>query len=196
MYTWSINWVTNSNPVYSHTHTRDNTEMCIWKYCYVSGVPWLVITGSGSDDWIYWRLLLQSLLITINYNSSQSVTKTRSIPYWTMSIFCSSVTDLLLIYESITSSASAVRWLTLHCWTLSSTLLLNWAIQLPSEFSYYWIRIHYLSPLHNFGMHRVEINISNSSPVILFSFVAAETCVNFVTTLSFPQAYPLLRIHA
>jgi hypothetical protein len=39
----------------------------------VSGVPWLTITGSGSDDWIYWRLLLQSLLITIKYNSSQSI---------------------------------------------------------------------------------------------------------------------------
>jgi hypothetical protein len=26
-------------------------------------------TGSGLDDWIYWRLLLQSLLITINYSA-------------------------------------------------------------------------------------------------------------------------------
>jgi hypothetical protein len=37
----------------------------------VSGVPWLIITGSGLDNLIYWRLLLQSLLITISYNSSQ-----------------------------------------------------------------------------------------------------------------------------
>jgi hypothetical protein len=28
------------------------------------------------------------------------------------------VTDLVLIYESVTSSASVVRWLTLHSWTL------------------------------------------------------------------------------
>jgi hypothetical protein len=34
-------------------------------YCHVSGVPWLIIAGSGLDNWIYWRLLLQSLLITI-----------------------------------------------------------------------------------------------------------------------------------
>jgi hypothetical protein len=25
-------------------------------YCHVSGVPWLIITGSGLDDWIYWHL--------------------------------------------------------------------------------------------------------------------------------------------
>jgi hypothetical protein len=41
--------------------------------CHVSGVPWLIITGSVLDDWIYWCLLLQSLLITINYNNSQSI---------------------------------------------------------------------------------------------------------------------------
>jgi hypothetical protein len=35
-------------------------------YCHVSGVPWLITTGSGKDDWICWHLLLQSLLITIN----------------------------------------------------------------------------------------------------------------------------------
>jgi hypothetical protein len=25
------------------------------KYCYVSGVPWVIIMGSGMDDWIYWH---------------------------------------------------------------------------------------------------------------------------------------------
>jgi hypothetical protein len=42
-------------------------------YCHVSGAPWLIITGSGLDDWIYWQLLLQSLLITLIYKNSQSV---------------------------------------------------------------------------------------------------------------------------
>jgi hypothetical protein len=37
--------------------------------CHVSRVPWLIITGSGLDDWIYWHFLT----ITINYNSSQSM---------------------------------------------------------------------------------------------------------------------------
>jgi hypothetical protein len=55
-----------------------------------------------------------SIAITINYSSSQSMSKTRSIPYWTTSVFSSAVTDLVLIYESVTSSASDVAWLTLH----------------------------------------------------------------------------------
>jgi hypothetical protein len=33
-------------------------------------------------------------------------------------LFC--VIDLVLIYESVTSSASVVRWLTLHGWTMNS----------------------------------------------------------------------------
>jgi hypothetical protein len=37
---------------------------------------------------------------------SQWMTKTRSIPYWTTSLCSSSVTDLVLIYESVTSSAA------------------------------------------------------------------------------------------
>jgi hypothetical protein len=45
--------------------------------------------------------------------------KTRSIPYWTTSVCSSTVIDFVLIYESVTSSASVVRWLTLHSWTLN-----------------------------------------------------------------------------
>jgi hypothetical protein len=45
--------------------------------------PWLIITGSGSDYWIYWHLL-KSLLVTINYSSvanlpTSQITRTRSI---------------------------------------------------------------------------------------------------------------------
>jgi hypothetical protein len=42
------------------------------------------------------------------------LSNTRSIPYWTANIFSSVVTDLVLIYDSVTSSCSAVRWLPLH----------------------------------------------------------------------------------
>jgi hypothetical protein len=46
--------------------------------------PWLIITGSGLDDWIYWPLLLQSLLITISYSGianlpTSQITRTLSI---------------------------------------------------------------------------------------------------------------------
>jgi hypothetical protein len=64
-------------------------------------------------------LLLQLHIITIAYNSSKLVTKTRSIPYWTTSVFSFIVTDLVLIYESVTSSVFVFRWLTLHSWTLN-----------------------------------------------------------------------------
>jgi hypothetical protein len=45
------------------------------------------------------------------------MTKTHSIPYCIMSVFSSIVTDLVLIYEFVTSSASGVCWLTLNSWS-------------------------------------------------------------------------------
>jgi hypothetical protein len=49
--------------------------------CHLSGVPWLVITGSGLNYWNYWHLL-QSLLITINFSATANlptlqITRTR-----------------------------------------------------------------------------------------------------------------------
>jgi hypothetical protein len=70
------------------------------------------------------------IAITINYNSSQLMVKIRSIPYRTTSAFSSIATDLVLIYESITSSASFVRWETLHSRTL------NYCYELINEFTY------------------------------------------------------------
>jgi hypothetical protein len=55
----------------------------------------------------------------------QWLSNIRSIPYWTMSVFSSTVTDLGLICESVTSSASVVRWLALHSWTLNFWILLQ-----------------------------------------------------------------------
>jgi hypothetical protein len=69
-----------------------------------------MIMGSGFGDWIYWHFY---------YNYNQWLSKSRSIPYRTTSVFSSAVTDLLLIYESATSSAFLVRWLTLRSSTLN-----------------------------------------------------------------------------
>jgi hypothetical protein len=60
-------------------------------------------------------LQLQPIITVYN----QWLPKTHSIPYWTTSVLSSTVTDLVLIYESVTSLASGVRWLTLHSWTLN-----------------------------------------------------------------------------
>jgi hypothetical protein len=47
-----------------------------------------------------------------------------------MSVFSSTVTNLVLIYESGTSSASVVYWLILHSWT---QLSYDWIIEVPYE---------------------------------------------------------------
>jgi hypothetical protein len=60
---------------------------------------------NSNGFWIGWLdllpLLLQLQLITEAHN--QWLPKTRSIPYWTTSVFSPAVTDLVLIYESVTS---------------------------------------------------------------------------------------------
>jgi hypothetical protein len=50
--------------------------------CYVFLASWPIITGSGSDDGIYWRIILQSLSITINSSAianlpTSQITRTR-----------------------------------------------------------------------------------------------------------------------
>jgi hypothetical protein len=51
------------------------------KYCQVFMSPWLIITGFVLDDWIYYHVLSQSLLITMNYNSSQSIFSRTLLPW-------------------------------------------------------------------------------------------------------------------
>jgi hypothetical protein len=92
-------------------------------YCHVSRVPWLIITGSGFGWLDLLALLLQLHSVVTAHNQWQS--KTRSSPYWTMSVFSSAVTDLVLIYESVTSSATVLRWLTLDSWRLNSLMAPN-----------------------------------------------------------------------
>jgi hypothetical protein len=92
------------------------------------GFAWLIIMDSGLYDWIYWHLQ-QTLLITINYKISQSMTVSDSLHSlldYECLLFC--VTDLVLIYELVTSSAFIVNWLTLHSWTLNFWILL-WLTQ-------------------------------------------------------------------
>jgi hypothetical protein len=43
--------------------------------------PWPIITGSGLDDWIYWQLLLQLLIITISYKNSQIIFSRILLPW-------------------------------------------------------------------------------------------------------------------
>jgi hypothetical protein len=52
---WNSTWLDKRRP------TGHFYEAHLRIYCHVSGVPWLIITGFGLDDWIYWHLLVQSL---------------------------------------------------------------------------------------------------------------------------------------
>jgi hypothetical protein len=78
-------------------NTRHVREICVTK---------------NNGFWIGWldllavSLQLQSIITAQN----QWLSKTCSIPYWTTSVFSSTVTDLVPIYESVTSStATALR---------------------------------------------------------------------------------------
>jgi hypothetical protein len=52
-----------------------------YTHCHAVMAAWLIITGFGSDDLIYWQLLLQSLVITINYINSQSIFRRILLPW-------------------------------------------------------------------------------------------------------------------
>jgi hypothetical protein len=69
----------------------------------------------GFIDAFFQSLLFKEIITAHNLWLSN----TGSVPYWTISAFSSAVTDLDLIYESLTSSASVVRWLALHSWTMN-----------------------------------------------------------------------------
>jgi hypothetical protein len=73
--------------------------------CHEFMVPWLIIKVFGLDEWIYWRLLLQSLFITIiTTTQNKWLLKTRSIM---TGLRVSSLLDfLLLTYEWITNKYS------------------------------------------------------------------------------------------
>jgi hypothetical protein len=66
------------------------------------------------------------------------MTKTRSIPYWTTSVFSSTVTDSVLIYESVTSSSSVVRRIILDSLTLNFWILL--------QLNHWTLEINYVPP--------------------------------------------------
>jgi hypothetical protein len=86
-------------------------------YCHTFQVG----VTNNNGFWIGWLDLLALLLElqSIIKAHNQWHSKTRSIPYWTTSVFSSTVTGLVLIYESVASWTSVFRWLTLHSWTLN-----------------------------------------------------------------------------
>jgi hypothetical protein len=95
-----------------------------WRSTY-KGFAWRIVRCSGLVDWNYLALLLQSRILTINYRSSQLMTVLRLAPFLPGIRVSSIVSDLVLIYETVTSSVSVVRWLSLHSWTLNHDYILT-----------------------------------------------------------------------
>jgi hypothetical protein len=89
------------------------TRRYIAEYCHVSRFPWLIMTGFGLHDWIYWHCYynqLQSLITAHN----QWLSKTRSIPYWTTSVFSSTTTAFYFVLRVLPTCSLE--------WILSSVL--------------------------------------------------------------------------
>jgi hypothetical protein len=74
--------------------------------CHVFMAPWLRIMGFGLHEWTYWRLLVQSLLITIITRAqNQWLPESRSILPGLWTVFSSSVSS------TVTHLAESYEWL-------------------------------------------------------------------------------------
>jgi hypothetical protein len=148
----------------------------------VSGVLWLIITGSGLDDWIYWHFF------TIIPSHNQWLPKTRSIltGLRLSSLIYSlpaTVTDLILIYELLTSAP----WMNFE-WRMTNdegrrtnhlrmnSFLVLFSTATPPVRMNCPVRSH-VSSLYNLEKDRIEITTPNSSSITVCFLVAVETCL-------------------
>jgi hypothetical protein len=115
-------------------------------------------------DWLALLLQLQSIITAHNW----WLPKTGSITSWTTNVFSSIVTDLVLIYETATSSVSVVRWLTLHSWILNHDCNLT-----DFSFTTEWLT-NQLRVLLYLGANRTENTTFSSSRYSVF----IHCCIN------------------
>jgi hypothetical protein len=113
--------------LYAFSFFTDKEEASQWRqvFFYFTSLKLKILSRvrSSMTDinrfWIGWLDLLELLLQSRITAQNRWLPKTRSILSWITRVFSSAVTDLVLIYEAVTSSASVVRCLTLHSWTLN-----------------------------------------------------------------------------
>jgi hypothetical protein len=84
-----------------------------WWYCHVSGVPWRIITGSGLDDGIDWRL---RCTISLNYSQYSAIADLHTFQFTVvhaleLSVSSSRILATDLNPETITSTPEPV-WMT------------------------------------------------------------------------------------
>jgi hypothetical protein len=138
----------------------------------------LSVRGSVTNNNGFWIGLLDLLALVLLWQPiitahSQWLPKTRSIPCWTTGVFSSAVTDLVLIYESVTSSASVVRWLTLHSWPLNYWTAFSIILRLNDEWTVLNSRIRVRVTLR-LAVYRQSVRLGDKplethDKVILFS---------------------------
>jgi hypothetical protein len=138
-----------------------------------------------------------SITITVSYNGSLNDCL-RLAPFltglWVSSL--PSVTDLLVINETVTSSAFVVLWLTLHSWTLNSLTNDEWRLTRESESKilYDWQFtakkfVLLSSPLRSKTREFFfQLNLCSNSPYVTSSLTRRFVCLLWIC-LFFRQVY-------
>jgi hypothetical protein len=79
-------------------------------YCHVSWVPWRIITGSGLDGWIYWRLLCT---ISLNYKQYSAIADLHTFQFTVAhALGFSGSTNRILATDLNTGSIASNHYLT------------------------------------------------------------------------------------
>jgi hypothetical protein len=155
----------------------------VWARCRVLVLS--RVRGSVTNNKGFWIGLLDLLALLLQLQPTATAhnqwpPKTRSIPYWPRNVFSSAVNNFVLM--SVTSSASAVRWLTLHSWTVNYWTALwillrltNAEWRLTTELN---LQMNYVLPFYNSGPSRIEITISDILCTTAALFVVTDTCIS------------------
>jgi hypothetical protein len=147
------------------------TELVFYAGIIVSRVRGSMTNNNGF--WIGWldllALLLQLLSILTAHN--QWLSATRSIPYWTTSVFSSTVTDLVLIYESVTYESLRTN----EEWRMKTHLRLNSRINYVSPFSNFRSRDSVVGIPAGYGLDDKEIGVRVPVGSRIFTFHVVQT---------------------
>jgi hypothetical protein len=142
--------------------------LCDWKERVLE---WLI-------GFIKTSLKLQSI---VKKKTQQSITKTRSIPYWTTSVFSSTVTDLVLIYKLVI--VSGFRFSLVNIPQLNSQLL-NWVMaEQRLKQSSLHSRFYSIAPIHGkysllVRIHRNIVDSVDTESALRTKSVSTDTCVS------------------
>jgi hypothetical protein len=131
------------------------------------GFAWLIIMGSKLDDWIYWHFFT----ITINYNSSQSMT-----------VYCS--LHSLLNYECLLFHSDE--------WRTKNSFRLNWThLRTNSNSALTLLSVLTCPPFYNFGELNRDHHLEQF--VVIMSVVTGTCLPNRCLANGLVRCYSLQR---